>query len=74
MYYSEVFQVSYVFQRSFFFYLKEYSDHWRPFWIHCRICSNQFDRIRNFETIDDDAVVIQGVKDTIILILGFRFG
>ena len=67
-----------VLQRSFFFHVKDYNDHWRPFWIHCRICSTHFDIIGMFETIDEDAAVIQGVKDAIILVLhnrlGFRFG
>ena len=50
-------------QRTFCLHVKDYNDHWRPFWIHCRICSNQFDIIGKFETIDEDAALIQGVKD-----------
>ena len=52
----------FVFPKSDHFQVKDYNDHWRPFWIHCQICSNQFDIIRKFETIKEDAEVIKGER------------
>jgi len=43
--------------------VKDYNDHWRPFWIHCQICSNQFDIIGKFETIKEDAEVIKDLAE-----------
>ena len=47
--------------------MKDYNDHWRPFWIHCQICSNQFDIIGKFETIKEDAEVIKGERQPLAL-------
>ena len=55
------------FPKSNHFQVKDYNDHWRPFWIHCQICSNQFDIIGKFETIKEDAEVIKGERQPLEL-------
>ena len=45
--------------------VKEYNDHWRPYWLHCNICRLDYDVFVKFETISEDTTVIEG-KITVI--------
>ena len=40
--------------------MEAYNDHWRPYWLHCNLCRRQYDIIGKFDTIAEDAEVIQG--------------
>ena len=40
--------------------VKEYNDHWRPYWLHCNICRLDYDVFVKFETISEDTSVIEG--------------
>jgi len=39
--------------------VKEYNDHWRPYWLHCNVCRLDFDLFVKFETISEDTSVIE---------------
>merc|ERR1711971_629384 len=39
--------------------VKEYNDHWRPYWLHCNVCRLDYDVFVKFETISEDTSVIE---------------
>ena len=38
--------------------IEEYNDHWLPNWIHCQLCSQEYDLIGYMETLDEDVAYI----------------
>ena len=43
--------------------MEAYNDHWRPYWLHCNLCKRKYDIIGKFDTIAEDAEVVQGEGD-----------
>ena len=41
--------------------VEQYNDHWRPYWLHCHVCEQEFDVVGKFETIQEDTKYVQGV-------------
>ena len=40
--------------------VEQFNDHWRPYWLHCHVCEQEFDVVGKFETIQEDTIHIQG--------------
>ena len=34
--------------------VKEYNDHWVPYWLHCHVCEMEYDVIGKMETLEED--------------------
>jgi len=42
--------------------IKDYNDHWYPFWLQCHLCDQSFDVLGKFESIQEDTELIQQIS------------
>ena len=38
--------------------VREYNDHWVPYWLHCHVCEMEYDVIGKMDTLEEDMAFI----------------